>query len=196
MLQYITGFAKSGKSDYSEQLVARLTGSTVYIGTLPKDPYYETTIQLHKKRRPDTWKLIELIGDPESDFKMLQDKLSHFQNILFDGLSFYLFRLLTIFDEDLSATCELAESLIDWAVQSTSNIIIVDSPVPSSLPKPIRKVLFSAHLLILQRAAPITFINKGIASSITKDEAIQLDCLGADTVSDHRIVHMIENSEF
>ncbi len=127
---------------------------------------------------------------------MLQNALPQFENILFDGLSFYLFRLSILFEEDFNTMFDLAESLIEWAVQSNSAVIIVDPPVQKSLPKPIRKILLNAHLSILQRADPITFIDKGNAFSITRDNAIKLDHIEADSVSDPRIVHLIRNYDF
>lgn len=193
MLHYVTGYAKSGKTDYAEKLVAKLAGSTVYIGTLPNKISYADTIRDHQKRRPNEWKLIELIGDPESDFEILQEQLPQFKNILFDGLTFYLFRLSLIFDEDYEKVLNLGGRLINWAVNSDSFVIVVDPPIQNTLPEAIQKILLDVHLLIIQRASSIVFFDRGNALSITINEAVQLDISDANSIDDPRITQIIND---
>lgn len=196
MLHYVTGYTKSGKSEYAEKQVAKLTGSTVYIGTLPKQIFYSDTIQAHQKRRPDKWKLIELIGDPESDYEMIQEQLPQFTNILFDGLSFYLFRLSMVFDDDYEKVLNLSENLVDWAVQSDSYVVVVDSPINKTLPETTQRILLNVHLSILQNASSIVFFNKGNALPITKNEALQLDNFDGNSIYDPRINQIITDPGF
>lgn len=196
MLHYVTGYTKSGKSEYAEKQVAKLTGSTVYIGTLPKQIFYSDTIQAHQKRRPDKWKLIELIGDPESDYEMIQEQLPQFTNILFDGLSFYLFRLSMVFDDDYEKVLNLSENLIDWAVQSDSYVVVVDSPINKTLPETTQRILLNVHLSILQNASSIVFFNKGNALPITKNEALQLENFDDNSIYDPRINQIITDPGF
>jgi adenosylcobinamide kinase/adenosylcobinamide-phosphate guanylyltransferase len=60
----VLGGARSGKSLYAEQLLARERGG-VYLacGTVPdgSDPEWDERIATHRARRPDTWQTVETL---------------------------------------------------------------------------------------------------------------------------------------
>ena len=59
----VTGAARSGKSEWAEQLADCWTGSVTYIATAQfsaKDLEWQTRIEAHRLRRPLHWKTLEI----------------------------------------------------------------------------------------------------------------------------------------
>ena len=59
----VTGAARSGKSEWAEQLADRWTGTVTYIATAQssaKDLEWQTRIEAHRLRRPLHWKTLEI----------------------------------------------------------------------------------------------------------------------------------------
>jgi adenosyl cobinamide kinase/adenosyl cobinamide phosphate guanylyltransferase len=88
----ITGPNGSGKSDVAEKITATIGGSVVYIATLPNLLIYRERIKRHQKRRPPLWQTMELIGHLSYDIALLNGVSN--RNILFDGLSAYISRIV------------------------------------------------------------------------------------------------------
>ncbi len=80
----ITGPTRSGKSKLAEFLIIGKDPVT-YIATSkprPNDPEWQSRIDFHRKRRPDSWKLLEYPKDICKAIKSIQDNGS----ILIDSL--------------------------------------------------------------------------------------------------------------
>ena len=80
----ITGPTRSGKSQLAEFLIKE-QDSITYIATSrprPNDPDWQSRIELHKKRRPDRWKLIE---HPKDICKVIESIRGN-ESILIDSL--------------------------------------------------------------------------------------------------------------
>ena len=80
----ITGATKSGKSKLAEFLITEQDRVT-YIATSkprPHDPDWQKRIDLHRKRRPDSWTLIEYPKDICKAIKSIKGN----QSILIDSL--------------------------------------------------------------------------------------------------------------
>jgi len=80
----ITGPTRSGKSKLAEFLITE-QGPVTYIATSkprPNDPDWQKRIDLHRKRRPDSWTLIE---HPKDIFKAIKS-IEGTQSILIDSL--------------------------------------------------------------------------------------------------------------
>tara|TARA_B100001250_G_scaffold382400_1_gene375512 strand:+ start:126 stop:683 length:558 start_codon:yes stop_codon:yes gene_type:complete len=80
----ITGPTRSGKSQLAELLIKNQK-SVTYIATSksrPNDPDWQQRIALHRKRRPDRWKLIE---HPKDICKAIES-ISGNESILIDSL--------------------------------------------------------------------------------------------------------------
>ncbi len=80
----ITGPTRSGKSKLAEFLISE-QDSVTYIATSkprPNDPDWQKRIDLHRKRRPDSWKLIE---HPKDICKSIESIRGN-QSILIDSL--------------------------------------------------------------------------------------------------------------
>ena len=80
----ITGPTRSGKSQLAEFLIKKQQ-SVTYIATSkprPNDPDWQQRIDLHRKRRPDRWKLIE---HPKDICKAIES-ISGNESILIDSI--------------------------------------------------------------------------------------------------------------
>ena len=80
----ITGPTRSGKSKLAEFLITEQDPVT-YIATSkprPNDPYWQERIELHRKRRPDKWSLIE---HPKDICKAIES-IERNESILIDSL--------------------------------------------------------------------------------------------------------------
>jgi adenosyl cobinamide kinase/adenosyl cobinamide phosphate guanylyltransferase len=193
VLHFVLGIAGSGKSQYAEQLVAGYPGSAVYCGTLPLIAYYSDTIRRHRERRPSTWGLVELVGDPMSDLKSLSTALTEHRNLLLDGLSFYLLQLTTAFDLDTSEAGLQAICLIDYAAVCEGEILIVDAPLSGLRGGDEEPMIRKIHALLARRAHRITLVDRGRAQSLRYDEAMPLDRSGIGEGADPRLAHMLQS---
>ena len=87
----ITGPTRSGKSQLAEFLIKKQQ-SVTYIATSkprPNDPDWQKRIDLHRKRRPDRWKLIE---HPKDICKAIES-ISGNESILIDSIGLSLIHI-------------------------------------------------------------------------------------------------------
>ncbi len=85
-LTFITGGARSGKSNFAEELVRQKPGKTVYIATaIPFDENMKDRIKKHREHRPSSWKTIEKY----KNFKDLPNDpaFREADNVLFDCMT-------------------------------------------------------------------------------------------------------------
>ncbi len=88
----VIGGARSGKSEFAEQLLAEATGRKGYIATSRiGDPEMRERVRTHRARRPSAWTTFEL---PTSDMKALADILPQADIFLFDCVTMYVNNLL------------------------------------------------------------------------------------------------------
>lgn len=159
MLHFVLGPTGSGKSLYAERLVATRPGRTLYVGTLPNIGYYADNINRHRQRRPNSWDLIELIGDPTHDMSRLCLSMESYSNILLDGLAFYFIQLFTAFEWDPCLRNLGLIDLIGRATQHSGTVIVVDAP-SHSLPCPVDETIRDAHSLLARNATSITLVDQ------------------------------------
>tara|TARA_B100001250_G_C19675064_1_gene733263 strand:+ start:366 stop:923 length:558 start_codon:yes stop_codon:yes gene_type:complete len=83
-LIFVTGPTKSGKSNLAEFLIKEQESITYIATSKPRinDPEWQRRINIHRKRRPDSWKLIE---HPLDIFKAIE-LLHNNESILIDSL--------------------------------------------------------------------------------------------------------------
>lgn len=168
MLHLIVGPTGSGKSEYAERLMAGYPGRTVYVGTLPQTRAFKAVIKQHKARRPAHWELIELARDPRTDLKVLDAALSNFQNVIVDGLTYYLFRLMTLFGNSLNDLRVSTKDLIDRAALHAGQVIVVDTPVYNTLPDEECRVHRYLHLQLARSARTLTLFENGMARPLSR----------------------------
>jgi adenosyl cobinamide kinase/adenosyl cobinamide phosphate guanylyltransferase len=160
VLHLILGAPKSGKSEYAERLVAGYTEPTAYVGTLPLNPYYSDTIWQHRRRRPSSWGLIELVGEPRADLRALAGSLHCYRNVLLDGLLFYLLRLRVTYAGDLDAVeREIIALLI--RISGEGEVVVVDPPAQDLPALKEHEAVQYMQSLLVSRADTVTFVEGG-----------------------------------
>jgi adenosyl cobinamide kinase/adenosyl cobinamide phosphate guanylyltransferase len=174
MLHVIFGLPQSGKSEYAERLLSCFTGPTVYIGTLPHLKRYRPVIYAHQKRRPAEWRLIELIGRPQADLATVTEALADFRNLILDGVTYYLFRAMNMFDDDLASLRHKTAELMKQTSQRAGQTIVVDSLLPRLLSDPERRTIMDLHLMLVRRANLITLFENGTPVRVMPRQIIDL----------------------
>jgi len=84
-LTILLGGARSGKSTLAEKMAAQLSDRVLYVATaIPFDDEMEIRIEKHKKKRPQSWKTLEI---PTGIGKALQEQVQSFDVILLDCIT-------------------------------------------------------------------------------------------------------------
>jgi len=85
---FITGGARSGKSDFAMKLAQRFAGRKAYLATARAlDEEMADRIQKHKRNRPKDWQTLE---EPLQVAKVLKERADHFSVILLDCLTLWI----------------------------------------------------------------------------------------------------------
>jgi adenosylcobinamide kinase/adenosylcobinamide-phosphate guanylyltransferase len=89
---FITGGARSGKSEYAEQLAAALGRPVVYVATAEAgDPEMAERIALHRRRRPVGWETVE---EPRAVSRMLERIGQQDRVVIIDCLTLLITNLI------------------------------------------------------------------------------------------------------
>ncbi|HEX2944754.1 MAG TPA: bifunctional adenosylcobinamide kinase/adenosylcobinamide-phosphate guanylyltransferase [Clostridia bacterium] len=174
MINFVLGYKASGKSLFAERSLLLNGKSTLYIGTLPDYAYYRETIEIHKRRRPEEWGLIELTHDPVYDMEVINSQIDLYDNILLDGLTFYVIRCI-YFAQDLDPCKSLFVDLLQRMQRDKVCSYLVDTPVPVKLDSEARRMVFSMHYLIMRHAAAIFYVDNGKTRNMSFNEAYRFD---------------------
>jgi adenosyl cobinamide kinase/adenosyl cobinamide phosphate guanylyltransferase len=172
MLHLVIGPAGSGKSEYAERLVASLSGGTVYVGTLPTSMFYQEIIQVHRDRRPRCWALLEFTGNIECDFRLLRNAETSFDNLLIDGVTFYLARVCALFGPPQTLLPDAAALLYSFK-HHQGQIVIVDMPPPLQMAPEERAFVRQIHVAIFRIANSVRWFSHGTPSLIGRAVALQ-----------------------
>ena len=129
MFECILGERKSGKSVYVENLVKMKDPNALYIATLPRIKMYQEVISTHQKRRPSTWKCVELIQMSTEDILIFP--YLNYKNVILDNLSYYVFFMIYLKKAEFMRGCDQRIfSLIDRiAMDDDTTIYLVDTPI-------------------------------------------------------------------
>lgn len=123
MKQLILGGIRSGKSAMAEKLAMQTGLPVSYIATATAlDEAMKERIAIHRKRRPDDWRLIE---EPLELAGTLQQQAREGHCILVDCLSLWLTNLLLTGDDERPAR-EIA-ALLETLPELAGDIIMVSS---------------------------------------------------------------------
>jgi hypothetical protein len=99
---------------------------------------------------------------------VLDAALSNFQNVFVDGLTYYLFRIMTLFGDNLNDLRVSTKDLIYRAASHDGQVIVVDTPVYNTLPEEECRVLRYLHLQLARRARNLTLFENGIARPLSR----------------------------
>lgn len=137
MIKLVMGGARSGKSEFAEDIYKGLDDVT-YIATAKAiDKEFEERIAIHKARRNTQWKTVEAYKDfaciaMKTKYYFLDDVTNMLTNILFDYLEDRDIR-----DEDADVVEELVlkelETLFKRLREKDADIIIVSSELGAGL---------------------------------------------------------------
>lgn len=131
----VTGAARSGKSEWAEQLAAESGKSVIYIATAqenPDDLEWQTRIERHRSRRPEHWKtrsipvhLTEAILDSTASDCLLVDSLGTWlANLLEQSDSEWQKTLETLF-----ASFDQTDGLIVFVAEETGWGVVPAYPI-------------------------------------------------------------------
>ncbi|MGM0365215.1 MAG: bifunctional adenosylcobinamide kinase/adenosylcobinamide-phosphate guanylyltransferase [Actinomycetota bacterium] len=142
-IYFLLGGARSGKSAYAEELASRLSEKVCYLATARiTDEEMEKRIKLHRKRRPKSWKTIELSVEDidRGDFSKI--KAGSCPVILIDCITNLLYRLLEKYDVDKievipnsleekieKEVWEFFKKFIEFITGTDSEVIVVSNEV-------------------------------------------------------------------
>jgi adenosylcobinamide kinase / adenosylcobinamide-phosphate guanylyltransferase len=117
----VTGAARSGKSEWAEQLALETSKAVTYIATAtidPTDGEWQARILLHQQRRPATWQTVAAVVDLAKTI----DSALVTQCLLIDSLGTWVANLLDRSDGEWE---NLTQQLLEILPNSVATIVIV-----------------------------------------------------------------------
>lgn len=123
------GERKTGKSIYVENQIKKMDDKALYIATLPPLEMYQKTITDHQKRRPSSWKCVELFRLTAEE--ILTYPYQNYQHIILDNLSYYvLFQMYENRDEFVRKCDENFSLLVDRIGKEKGTMVhFIDTPL-------------------------------------------------------------------
>jgi len=174
----VTGGARSGKSSFAEQFVAKHGSRVGYIATSKIcDEEMEYRVKLHRERRPAEWKTFEA---PENAHKVIAEQGQVYDMFLFDCMTIYVSNILsTVRDiDDFDANYEIVtgklKELIAAILGSDATVVIVTNEVGSGivpnnrLAREYRDLAGLANQLLAQAADRVFLVVSGIPVDIKR----------------------------
>ncbi len=168
-LTLVLGGARSGKSRFAEELVARCPAPWVYIATAQAfDDEMRARIAEHRARRATGWRTTEAPTDLPAALRHAGDT-----PVLVDCLTLWLTNLM-LGDADLEA----AAAALDAALERTAPTVLVSNEVglgivpDNALARRFRDEAGRLHQRIAARAGRVVFMVAGLPLFVkgTKDE--------------------------
>lgn len=174
----VTGGARSGKSRFAEQYVARVGQHIGYIATAEVyDEEMAFRVKLHRQRRPAEWKTYEA---PLDAHVALREAGRECDAILFDCLTLYMSNIICSLDsiadshQNYSLAKEKLDALIDQAKANRGTTVFVTNEVGSGivpgdhLSREYRDVAGIANQWMARAADEVYLVVCGLAVNIKK----------------------------
>lgn len=117
----VTGPARSGKSEWAEQLAVNSNQPVIYVATAqenPDDPEWQERIRQHQARRPKSWRTQYC----PKDFEPVLASNNPKQCLLLDSLGTWVANHLDCSEEDWK---RLTDNLQSMLIQSPAQVVIV-----------------------------------------------------------------------
>lgn len=150
MLIFITGGAKSGKSDFALELAEKSEGRRLFLATAESlDEEMEQRIQKHRQQRGNCWDTIE---EPLYLGRALRPVLDRYETILADCLTLWMSNLLGRYPEQEAETDEIIGDFFSCVGEFKGTMIVVSNEVGMGIVpdnKPAR--IYSERLGLLNR---------------------------------------------
>ena len=146
-LFFLLGGVRSGKSEYSENLVSSISEKVAYIATSEIiDDEMKKRIEVHRKRRPKSWETYEILGEDIKIYKLReifnQIISKKIDVVLIDCITNLLSRIIykykldevEVIDNKLEKTIEkevvlFFNSFLEIIKNSNLNVVIVSNEV-------------------------------------------------------------------
>lgn len=175
-LIFITGGARSGKSDFALKLTQDIGGAVLFVATAtPGDQEMRQRIAEHQARRPSSWRTLE---EPLNLADAIAAHEKDAQVVVIDCLNFWVFNVLAATspqgpeEPDLTAAqARIAGdlgALHDWFRASPASLIVVSNEVGMGLVPPypsgraFRDLLGWANQFVATRATQVYLLLAGI----------------------------------
>jgi adenosylcobinamide kinase/adenosylcobinamide-phosphate guanylyltransferase len=129
---FVTGSAKSGKSDFALRLAGRCKEHVTFIATSlvdNNDKEMIERIKRHKKKRPSYWKTIE---ESEDLISALKGASRHSKMIVVDCLTLWVSNLFKAGKKE-EEILKIAEQTIKAAQKIKSSVIFISNEVGSGI---------------------------------------------------------------
>ncbi len=170
---FILGGARSGKSQFAQELAQKLSQKVVFVATAePLDNEMKARIEEHKRRRPPHWQIVELINNIA---KGIEAQCSEAEVVVLDCLTLLVSNILTKSDDYIHAEKQAmteVNELINCFNKLSASFIIVSNEVgmgivpENKLARYYRDLLGKVNQLISQKADEIYFLVAGIPLKI------------------------------
>ena len=173
-LIFITGGARSGKSQYAQHLAHSLPGRKVFIATAePLDEEMAEKIKAHRKARPPDWDTVE---EPRHLKKAINGCASRYDVLLIDCLTLWISNLLTNSPLEAGEINAELENLVENCKTVSATVIIVSNElgmgiVPmDSLARCYRDIVGRANQAIASAADEVFLLVSGIPIKIKQKQ--------------------------
>lgn len=174
----VTGGARSGKSLFAESYAKKIGTKIAYIATAQIfDEEMRDRIELHKKRRPESWRTFEAPLDAEEAMKKA---VASSDTVLFDCLTIYTSNMLLNYSEQRNQAAlydrimKKIDLLLESAVSSSAVVIFVTNEVgqgivpDNALARQYRDIAGIVNQKVAARAEEVYLSVSGIAVDIKK----------------------------
>lgn len=183
----VVGGARSGKSQFAED-ICRQSGKKIgYIATSEIwDEEMQRRVQIHKDRRPSSWKVWE---SPEGSEEILQQAREESEIILFDCLTLYLTYWmlhpsapLNIEEREsfiLAKAEKMIQSFLSWGgtVLFISNEVGTGIVPENVLSREFRDLSGKLNIRVAQMAQEVYSVSCGLATPIKKNAVLPEEVL-------------------
>ena len=123
----MTGGARSGKSDFAQDMAEKIEGKRVFVATAQAfDEEMDERIQKHQENRGTLWDTLE---EPINLGGTIRSILGQYKTILVDCLTVWMSNLLLEYPDQNERISEIVDDFFSGLSESDETIIVVSNEV-------------------------------------------------------------------
>lgn len=127
MIIFVTGGARSGKSDFAQDMAEKIEGKRVFVATAQAfDEEMAERIQKHQENRGTRWDALE---EPINLGGAIRSILGQYKTILVDCLTVWMSNLLLEYQDQNERISEIVDDFFSGLSESDETIIVVSNEV-------------------------------------------------------------------
>lgn len=127
MIIFVTGGARSGKSDFAQDMAEKIEGKRVFVATAQAfDEEMAERIQKHQENRGTRWDALE---EPINLGGAIRSVLGQYKTILVDCLTVWMSNLLLEYQDQNERISEIVDDFFSGLNESDETIIVVSNEV-------------------------------------------------------------------